>query len=127
MQTKVCREYITAMRLELGKREEKNPVRQCELAAYFTKCDIKPLHLILGLKMAIKSAFAVKNFQTAGGFCRRILELAVSSSQPGIERVIKVKQIKGVLKHCEAANSNAQDINYNEVRQTAGTRLSPAP
>jgi len=46
----VCREYIGAVRLELARRAAADPVRQCALAAYFTKCKLQPVHTALGLK-----------------------------------------------------------------------------
>lgn len=46
----VCREYLLAVRLEITRRNEADPHRQCLLSAYFTKCKIQPVHLMLGLK-----------------------------------------------------------------------------
>ena len=49
-QVEVCREYIAAIRVELARREAKEPKRQCELSAYFTRHKLQPLHILLGLK-----------------------------------------------------------------------------
>jgi coatomer subunit alpha len=111
----MCREYILAIRLELARRQSKDPVRQCELAAYFTKCALRPLHQVLGLKVAIKCAFAVKNFRMAGGFCRRVIETCMSASnKQQLERVVNLQQIKGVLKHCEKNDNDAHGLDFKE-------------
>merc|ERR1719228_3115418 len=53
--------------------------RVCEMAAYFTHCNLQPVHQVLTLRTALNLAFKLKNFKTAGGFARRLLELAVLS------------------------------------------------
>jgi coatomer protein complex subunit alpha (xenin) len=111
----ICREYITAVRLELARQAEADPVRQCALASYFTRMKIKPIHLILGLKVAIKAAFSVQNFKLAGGFCRRILELCTAAgNEAAVAKVVNLQQIRGVLKHCEQNNSDAKQIDFKE-------------
>jgi coatomer protein complex subunit alpha (xenin) len=49
--------------------------RQAELAAYFTHSPLQPIHLSLSLRSAMSLFFKIKNFNTAAGFCRRLLEL----------------------------------------------------
>lgn len=70
----ICREYITGLRMEI-KRKDEDSVRQAELAAYFTHCNLQPSHLALTLSSAMKCAFKIKNFITAASFARRLLEL----------------------------------------------------
>lgn len=50
-----------------------DPVRNCELAAYFTHFDLDPVHLMLTLKSAQNYAFKLKNFNDAGSFSRASL------------------------------------------------------
>jgi coatomer protein complex subunit alpha (xenin) len=102
-----AREYVTAIRLELARRESKEPVRQAELAAYFANCEIQPLHQLLGLRSAIKYAYGVKCNKTTAGFCRRVLELSTNYA------AFKTKQIKGVLKLCEKNETDAKELNYD--------------
>merc|ERR1711874_775798 len=45
------------------------------MAAYFTHCNLQPVHQVLTLRTALNLAFKLKNFKTAGGFARRLLEL----------------------------------------------------
>jgi len=110
----VARRYITALRVELARREETDPKKQCALAAYFTRCNLQPLHVILGLKIAIKAAFGLQNFKMASEFCRRILELCQSSNKAELQAVVNPQQIRGVLKHCEAKNSDAVPLDYKD-------------
>jgi len=72
-----CREYILACTVELERRKiaKADPKRNCELAAYFTHFNLDPVHLILTLKSAQNFAFKLKNFNDAGAFARRLLEL----------------------------------------------------
>jgi hypothetical protein len=48
------------------------------------------------------------------GFCRRILELAVSNSNPVIEKVVDRKQITNVLRACEKENRDEKPIDFDE-------------
>lgn len=46
-----------------------------QMAAYFTHCNLQPVHLILTLRTALNLFFKLKNFKTAASFARRLLEL----------------------------------------------------
>ena len=46
-----------------------------EYAAYFTHCQLQPVHLQLTLRSAMTAAFKSKNFQTASIFAHRLLQL----------------------------------------------------
>lgn len=63
----ICREYALACRIELLRRETADPVRQAALAAYFAACKLQPMHLVFGLKVALKCMHTVKNFKMAAG------------------------------------------------------------
>jgi coatomer protein complex subunit alpha (xenin) len=71
----ICREYLTAIRLELARKGVTEPKRQIELAAYFTHCNLQPTHTMLSLKSAMGVAFKLKLLTSAGSFARRLLEL----------------------------------------------------
>ena len=45
------------------------------MAAYFTHCNLQPVHLILTLRTARNLFFKLKNYKTAASFARRLLEL----------------------------------------------------
>lgn len=55
--------------------KEEDPLRQLELAAYFTHCVLQPRHLALALRSAMTISFKLKCFQTCSHFCRRLIEL----------------------------------------------------
>lgn len=103
----ICREYIIGIRLQRQQKEESaNPVRACELGAYFTHCNMQPHHSKLAIKSAMAMSFKLKNFNTAGSFARRLLEL---NPQPEI-----ATQARKVLRVCDQTPSDAQELNYNE-------------
>ena len=62
----ICREYITALRLQSARKEGKTggeePKRLAELAAYFTNCKLQPAHLALALDVAMSSACVLCSF-----------------------------------------------------------------
>lgn len=113
----ICREYVTAIRLEMARKESEaagDAVRSTALAAYFTQCKLQTTHLILGLKSAIKCAYTLKNYVLTSGFCRRLLEICGSTSSPAILAMVNVKQIKGLLVVCEKSATDAAAIDYPE-------------
>jgi hypothetical protein len=75
----ICREYILGLSLELQRRElskdEEQASRAAELAAYFSHCNLQPVHLMLTLNTAQTLFFKLKNFKTCASFARRLLEL----------------------------------------------------
>lgn len=62
-------------RKELPKNTLEEQKRICELAAYFTHCNLQPVHQILTLRTALNLFFKLKNYKTAASFARRLLEL----------------------------------------------------
>merc|ERR1712130_62844 len=112
----ICREYVLAMKIELLRRSTKEKKRQAQLAAYFTHCNLQPIHQILSLRVAIKCNYVIKNYRTTANFCRRILELAVTSNQQQISKILRLKQIRNVLKSCEKEGTEAEDIDFDDSR-----------
>ena len=87
----ICREYITAIRIKGAMAEAgADPVRSTELSAYFTHCNLQPVHLLLALRSAMGTAFKHKNFIVAASFARRLLELPDMKSERNADLRMKV-------------------------------------
>ncbi|ORX92865.1 coatomer protein alpha subunit [Basidiobolus meristosporus CBS 931.73] len=76
-----CREYLLGLTMEKERRElsldePENVKRALELAAYFTHCELEPIHSQLSLRSAMTLSFKTKNCLSASMFARRLLELA---------------------------------------------------
>lgn len=73
----VCREYITGLRMEIGRKElgpdEKK--RSGELSVYFTRCGLQKGHVIRTLQSAMVLMFKMKNFGVCVGLARRLLDM----------------------------------------------------
>jgi len=102
----ICREHALGLRIELGRKETNDIVRQTELAAYFTHCKLEPNILRLSLRSAMTQSFKIKNFLLAANFARRLLEL-----EPPEE---VEKAAKKVIQASEKEPSNAHPLQYNE-------------
>ena len=88
----ICREYITAIRIKGAMSEAvSDPARSTELSAYFTHCNLQPVHLLLALRSAMGIAFKHKNFICAASFARRLLELPDMSSERNADLRVKVR------------------------------------
>ena len=102
----IAREYAIALRIEIKRKEYKDDMkRQAELAAYFTHSPLQPIHLSLSLRSAMSLFFKLKNFNTAAGFCRRLLEL-----NPPLK---VAQQAKQVLQACERTPKDEVELNYD--------------
>lgn len=112
----IVNEYVTAIRIDLARKDEKDRKRQTALSAYFTKCKLQPVHRILGYRVAIKYGYQSKNLKTTGSFCRNILELAASNKSATVAKVVNPKQIRQVLKQCDKTNSDANPIDFDESK-----------
>jgi coatomer protein complex subunit alpha (xenin) len=110
----ISREYITAIRIKGAMSEAAaNPVRATELSAYFTQCNLQPIHLLLTLRTAMGTAFKHKNFIAAASFARRLLELPDMSS--GRNADLKVKATK-VRQKSEQMARNEHQLNYDDTK-----------
>lgn len=110
----ICREYITGILIELERRETEDPIRQAELAAYFTRCTLQPTHMILVLNLAMTRAFKLKNFITAASFAQRLLNMPEINSPT--QSSLKTKATK-VLRASEQHGRNEVKLNYEENGQ----------
>ncbi|KAL9188539.1 hypothetical protein ACHAXT_006917 [Thalassiosira profunda] len=108
----ICREYITAIRIKAAMAEAgADPVRSTELAAYFTHCNLQPVHMLLALRSAMGTSFKHKNFIAAASFARRLLELPDMKSERNAD--LRMKATK-VLQKSEQMARNEHELNYNE-------------
>jgi len=102
----ICRDYVTGLRIELQRKDVQDPVKQVELAAYFTHCNLQQVHLILSLRSAMNVSYKAKNYLTAASFGRRLLELEPTSEV--------ATQARKVVKFAETNAENAYKLNYDE-------------
>lgn len=106
----ICREYIVGLSMETErKRLPKDTLEQqkriCEMAAYFTHCNLQPVHMILVLRTAVNLFFKLKNFKTAASFAGRLLELG---PKPEVGQ-----QTRKILAACEKTPTDAHQLNYD--------------
>lgn len=68
-----------------------------QMAAYFTHCNLQPVHMVLVLRTALNLFFKLRNFKTASGFARRLLELGPN---PGVAQQVGWQRCCKVGPHC---------------------------
>ncbi|CAI0422907.1 unnamed protein product [Linum tenue] len=103
----IVKEYVQGLQMELKRREMKSdPVRQQELAAYFTHCNLQTPHLRLALLNAMTICYKAKNFVTAANFARRLLE-----TNPQVEN--QAKTARQVLQASERNMTDATQLSYD--------------
>uniref|UniRef100_A0A3Q2WH70 Coatomer subunit alpha n=1 Tax=Haplochromis burtoni TaxID=8153 RepID=A0A3Q2WH70_HAPBU len=103
-------EYIVGLTMEterkkLPKDTLEQQKRLCEMAAYFTHCNLQPVHMVLVLRTALNLFFKLRNFKTAAGFARRLLELG---PKPDV-----AQQTRKILAACEKNLTDAHQLNYD--------------
>lgn len=107
----VCREYVLGLSLEterkaLPKETLEEQKRACEMAAYFTHCNLQPVHQILTLRTALNLFFKLKNYKTAASLGRRLLELG---PRPDV-----AAQTRKILQACDKTPTDQHDLRYDE-------------
>ncbi|KAK0582815.1 hypothetical protein LWI29_029895 [Acer saccharum] len=103
----IVKEYVLGLQIEVKRRELKdNPVRQQELAAYFTNCSLQPPHKRLALQNAMTVCFRGKNLATAAHFARELL-----NTNPTIES--QAKTARQVLLAAEKNMTDATQLNFD--------------
>ncbi|KAL0323155.1 UNVERIFIED_CONTAM: Coatomer subunit alpha-1 [Sesamum angustifolium] len=103
----IVKEYVLGLQMELKRRELKdNPVRQQELAAYFTHCNLQLPHLRLALLNAMTVCFKAQNLSTAANFARRLLETNPSNEN-------QARTARQVLQAAEKNMKDATQLNYD--------------
>ncbi|KAJ0011557.1 hypothetical protein NQD34_012532, partial [Periophthalmus magnuspinnatus] len=106
----ICREYIVGLTMETERKKLPKDTldqqkRLCEMAAYFTHCNLQPVHMVLVLRTALNLFFKLRNFKTAAGFARRLLELG---PKPDV-----AQQTRKILAACEKNLTDAHQLNYD--------------
>ncbi|XP_022308214.2 coatomer subunit alpha-like [Crassostrea virginica] len=107
----ICREYIVGLSMEQTRKEMPKATleeqkRVCEMAAYFTHCNLQPIHMILTLRTALNLFFKLKNYKTAASFARRLLELG---PKPDV-----ATQTRKILSACEKTPTDAHELKYDQ-------------
>lgn len=107
----ICREYVIGIKMETNRKGLPNATiedkkRHCELAAYFSHCNLQPVHQILTLRTALNMFFKLKNYKTAASFARRLLELG---PRPEV-----AQQARKILQACELNLVDEHSLEYDE-------------
>uniref|UniRef100_A0A0M3J4F2 Coatomer subunit alpha (inferred by orthology to a human protein) n=1 Tax=Anisakis simplex TaxID=6269 RepID=A0A0M3J4F2_ANISI len=108
----ICREYLVGLLLETARKELpkegiENAKRNAEMAAYFTHCQLQPVHQILTLRTAVNLFYRLKQMKTCASFSRRLLELG---PKPEV-----AAQIRKVLAIAERDPTDAHQLRYDEL------------
>lgn len=107
----ICREYVVGIKMETSRKRLPNATiddkkRHCEMAAYFSHCQLQPVHQILTLRTALNMFFKLKNFKTAASFARRLLEFG---PRPEV-----AQQARKILQACEINPVDEYTLQYDE-------------
>ncbi|XP_054718757.1 coatomer subunit alpha-like [Uloborus diversus] len=107
----LCREYVNGLSLELERKNLPKETleqqkRSCEMAAYFTHCQLESVHRILTLRTATNLFFKLKNFKTAASLARRLLELGPRSEV--------AQQTRKILQASEKNPVDTHALDYDE-------------
>lgn len=108
---KISREYVVGLKMEslrksLPKSTGEEQRRQCEMAAYFTHCNLQHIHQILTLRTALNMFFKMKNYKTASSFAKRLLELG--------PRQEVAQQARKILQACDSNLTDEFQLQYEE-------------
>merc|ERR1719150_3071739 len=92
----ICTNYLVGLTMEIARKALPNGTledkkRICEMAAYFTHCNL---------------FFKLNNFKTAGSFARRLLELG---PKPEV-----AQQTRKILQACDKNPTDEHKLNYDE-------------
>ncbi|KAJ4777714.1 Coatomer subunit alpha [Rhynchospora pubera] len=99
----IVKEYVLGLKMEVKRREMKDdPVRQMELAAYFTNCKLQKVHMRLVLSSAMSIFYSKKNKATAANFARMLLD-----NSPNEAMAKKARQV------IQAAEADEKELNYD--------------
>ena len=91
----ICQVYLLGLKMEITRKDLKdNETRGAELAAYFTHCNLQPIHLMLTLRSAMNLHYKLENFGSAASFARRLLELGPKDDIAQKARAVQAKADK---------------------------------
>ncbi|KAJ1983510.1 hypothetical protein H4R34_001235 [Dimargaris verticillata] len=93
----VARDYLVGLTMERARQDLMTQAtnsadamkRVLELAAYFTHCNLQPMHLQLALRSAMVLHYKQKNYMSAANFARRLLEQAPAQTVANQARQIQ--------------------------------------
>jgi len=107
----ICCSYLVGLTMESARKEMPKATlddqkRICEMAAYFTHCNLQPIHQVLTLRTALNLFFKLKNFKSAGSFARRLLELG---PKPEV-----AQQTRKILQACDKNPTDEHALQYDE-------------
>ncbi|KAK6042602.1 hypothetical protein COOONC_19893, partial [Cooperia oncophora] len=107
----ICRNYLVGLVMEMARKEipKTTPAdlkRNAEMLAYFTHCELQPVHRILTLRTAINAFFKLKQMRTCASMCKRLLELG---PKPDV-----AAQVRKVLAAAEQDNKDPHQLAYDE-------------
>ncbi|GFG36116.1 hypothetical protein Cfor_03758 [Coptotermes formosanus] len=107
----ICGEYILGLKMETARKELpkatlEDQKRLCEMAAYFTHCNLQPIHQILTLRTALNLFFKLKNYKMAASFARRLLE---QGPRPEV-----AQQARKILQACDKNPVDEHQLQYDE-------------
>ena len=101
----IVREYVLGLKMEVKRKEMKDdPIRQQELAAYFTNCKLQKVHMRLVLTSAMGLCFKGGNYATAANFARMLLENSPNEAQS--------KKARQVVQAC-GDRKDGRQLNYD--------------
>ncbi|XP_065843949.1 coatomer subunit alpha-like [Oscarella lobularis] len=120
----ICREYLLGLSMEMARKELPkasldSQKRSCEMAAYFTHCNLQPVHLLLALRTAQNLFYKVKNFKSCSSFARRLLELGPKPDM--------AQQSRKVLQVCEKTMTDEHKLQYDEYNPFTVCGISYKP
>uniref|UniRef100_A0A0D3DIA9 Coatomer alpha subunit C-terminal domain-containing protein n=2 Tax=Brassica oleracea var. oleracea TaxID=109376 RepID=A0A0D3DIA9_BRAOL len=102
----IAKEYVLGLKMELKRRQKKDdPVRQQELAAYFTHCNLQLPHLRLALLNAMTVCYKAKNLATAYNFAKRLLETNPLESH--------ARAARQIVQAAERNMTDTTELNYD--------------
>eukprot|EP00118_Oscarella_pearsei_P025090 m.307483 g.307483 ORF g.307483 m.307483 type:complete len:1228 (+) comp42345_c0_seq1:35-3718(+) len=120
----ICREYIVGLGMEMARKDlPKGSLdsqrRSCEMAAYFTHCNLQPVHLLLALRTAQNLFYKLKNFKSCSSFARRLLELGPKPEM--------AQQTRKVLQACDKNLTDEHKLQYDEYNPFTVCGISYKP
>ncbi|VDM93665.1 unnamed protein product, partial [Onchocerca ochengi] len=101
----ICREYLVGLLMEIARKElpkvVENAKRNAEMAAYFTHCQLQPVHQILTLRTAVNLFFKLKQMKTCASFCKR----------PKAEIAAQIRKVLAVV---DKEPNDTHELEYDE-------------
>lgn len=106
----LCKDYIIGCSMEMHRKtiQKSDANHNCELAMYFTHCNLQPAHEALTLKTAAFAAHKLKNSKDAGSLARRLVDLGIA--KPEI-----VSKCRKIMQLSDKDPTNAVKLDYDPL------------